>query len=49
MYMLDVINREEQVTKANWVHWCVHVFREGHVLGRVLGFEVECERTKGLK
>ena len=48
MFMLSFNETMYQFTMANSVHWYGHVLRreDGHVLRRVLEFEVEGQRKK---
>ena len=48
MLMSGLIETIDLLTMASSVHWYGHVFRreDGHVFGRTLDFEVECQRDK---
>ena len=49
MFMLGLNKTIDQLVMANSVHWYGHLLRraDGHILRRVLDFEVEGQRKKG--
>ena len=49
MFMLGLHTTMDQLAMANSVRWYGYLLRreDGHVLKRVLDFEVECRRKKG--